>query len=65
VGVRDFLAIAANQRVVIDLLMIGLFAGFYIVPLYALVQTAPRPTTAPASSPATTSSTPSSWWCPH
>lgn len=43
VGVKDFLAIAANQRVVFDLLMIGLFAGFYIVPLYALVQTRTEP----------------------
>ncbi len=43
VGIGDFLSIAANQRVVMDLLMIGLFAGFYIVPLYALVQTRTPP----------------------
>lgn len=38
-GVSDFLANPLNRRVVYDLLLIGLFAGFYIVPLYALVQT--------------------------
>lgn len=39
VGVSDFLLSANNRHVVIDLLFIGLFAGFYIVPLYAFVQT--------------------------
>ncbi len=33
-----FLGHAANWRIVLDLLMIGGFGGFYIVPLYALVQ---------------------------
>jgi MFS family permease len=33
-----FLAVGANWRIVIDLVMIGIFSGFYIVPLYALVQ---------------------------
>ncbi|MCK7501908.1 MAG: hypothetical protein MZW92_76985 [Comamonadaceae bacterium] len=45
-----------------DLLMIGVFGGFFIVPLYAL---GPEPLrsrrTARASSPATTSSTRCSW----
>lgn len=35
----EFLQIAANHRVLWDLGLIGLFAGFYIVPLYALIQT--------------------------
>lgn len=43
VGVGEFLASADNRRVTLDLLMIGLFAGFYIVPLYALVQTRSEP----------------------
>lgn len=33
-----FLAAPGNLRVAIDLALIGLFAGFYIVPLFALVQ---------------------------
>ncbi|NIP17462.1 MAG: glycerol acyltransferase, partial [Xanthomonadales bacterium] len=33
-----FLSQGANWRIVLDLLMIGIFGGFYIVPLYALVQ---------------------------
>lgn len=33
-----FLASSANWHVCADLLLIGLFAGFYIVPLFALVQ---------------------------
>jgi len=34
----DFLASGQNWRIIIDLLLIGTFGGFYIVPLYALVQ---------------------------
>ncbi len=37
-SVTGFLGQAANWRIVLDLLMIGVFGGFYIVPLYALVQ---------------------------
>ncbi len=39
-----FFAIASNWRIVFDLVMIGIFSGFFIVPLYALVQqnTAPE-----------------------
>ncbi|MCE5233319.1 MAG: MFS transporter [Xanthomonadaceae bacterium] len=33
-----FLAAPGNLRVALDLTLIGLFAGFYIVPLFALVQ---------------------------
>lgn len=36
--VSAFLGEASNWRIVLDLLMIGGFGGFYIVPLYALVQ---------------------------
>ncbi len=45
--------------------MIGVFAGFFIVPLFALVQTAPSAASFRASSPATTSSTPCSWSPPR
>jgi 1-acyl-sn-glycerol-3-phosphate acyltransferase len=38
VGALDFLAHGANWRISADLLLIGMFGGFYIVPLYALVQ---------------------------
>jgi 1-acyl-sn-glycerol-3-phosphate acyltransferase len=34
----QFLSSGANWRIIVDLLMIGVFGGFYIVPLYALVQ---------------------------
>jgi 1-acyl-sn-glycerol-3-phosphate acyltransferase len=34
----SFLTDAGNWRIIVDLLMIGVFGGFYIVPLYALVQ---------------------------
>ncbi len=34
-----FMQIAASHRVLWDLFLIGMFGGFYIVPLYALIQT--------------------------
>jgi len=37
-GVGAFLSHPAHWRVTADLLLIGLFGGFYIVPLYALIQ---------------------------
>lgn len=37
-SLSSFFAVAANWRIVFDLVMIGIFSGFYIVPLYALVQ---------------------------
>jgi 1-acyl-sn-glycerol-3-phosphate acyltransferase len=36
--VMEFLAQAGSFRIMFDLLMIGIFGGFYIVPLYAIVQ---------------------------
>jgi len=39
----EFLSSASNWRIVIDLLLIGTFGGFYIVPLYALVQARSAP----------------------
>ncbi len=40
---REFLAAPGNIRVAVDLALIGLFGGFYIVPLFALIQQrAPR-----------------------
>jgi 1-acyl-sn-glycerol-3-phosphate acyltransferase len=38
VSALDFLSNGANWRISVDLLLIGIFGGFYIVPLYALVQ---------------------------
>ena len=38
VSAIEFLSAGANWRIVADLLLIGVFGGFYIVPLYALVQ---------------------------
>ena len=38
-GAIDFLRVPGHWRIVADLALIGVFGGFYIVPLYALVQT--------------------------
>jgi len=38
VGIRAFLAQPVHLRVVADLMLIGMFGGFYIVPLYAMIQ---------------------------
>lgn len=38
-GVEEFLKDSRHWRLLADLAGIGLFAGFYIVPLYALIQT--------------------------
>jgi len=38
-----FLADGSNWRIVADLMLIGVFGGFYIVPLYALVQSRSAP----------------------
>lgn len=39
----SFFAAAANWRIMFDLVMIGIFSGFFIVPLYALVQQRTEP----------------------
>lgn len=39
----SFFALGANWRIVFDLVMIGIFSGFFIVPLYALVQARTEP----------------------
>jgi 1-acyl-sn-glycerol-3-phosphate acyltransferase len=43
VGAWQFLAEPGAWRVALDLFLIGLFGGFYIVPLYALIQTRCEP----------------------
>ncbi len=40
----SFVGLPGNLRVIIDFFGLGLFSGFYIVPLYALVQTRSEPT---------------------
>ena len=42
-GMREFLGAPAHWRVTFDLLMIGVFGGFYIVPLYSLIQARSAP----------------------
>jgi len=42
-GIAAFLAQPRHLRVVADLMLIGLFGGFYIVPLYALIQERSEP----------------------
>lgn len=44
-GVWAFLADSDHWRILLDLALIGLFGGFYIVPLYALIQQRARPET--------------------
>ena len=38
VGAAEFLAQLQHWRILLDLALIGVFGGFYIVPLYALIQ---------------------------
>lgn len=42
-SVLGFLAATGSFRLCFDVLMIGVFGGFYIVPLYALIQQTSRP----------------------
>ena len=42
-GAAEFIRNGANLRVMTDLLLIGVFGGFYIVPLYALIQLRSHP----------------------
>ncbi len=37
-GVDGFLRVGAHWRICADLVLLGMFGGFYIVPLYALIQ---------------------------
>jgi 1-acyl-sn-glycerol-3-phosphate acyltransferase len=37
-GIDGFIGVPAHWRVVVDLVLLGMFGGFYIVPLYALIQ---------------------------
>jgi 1-acyl-sn-glycerol-3-phosphate acyltransferase len=43
IGAWQFLAQPGSWRIAADLLLIGMFGGFYIVPLYALVQSRCEP----------------------
>jgi hypothetical protein len=43
VTIGAFLADGSNWRIIADLMLIGVFGGFYIVPLYALVQSRSAP----------------------
>ena len=38
VGFHAFLTNSANWRIIADIILIGVFTGFYVVPLFALVQ---------------------------
>ena len=42
-GLGAFLSKPAHWRVTFDLVMIGMFGGFYIVPLYSLIQARSAP----------------------
>ncbi|HUN53744.1 MAG TPA: MFS transporter [Smithella sp.] len=42
-NLREFLGILGSHRVLMDLLMIGVFGGLYIVPLYSMIQVRTRP----------------------
>ncbi|MCB1765808.1 MAG: MFS transporter [Candidatus Competibacteraceae bacterium] len=43
IGAQEFLRSASSWRVLLDILLMGTFGGFYIVPLYALVQQRSEP----------------------
>ncbi len=43
VGIREFVSVAGHWRILADLTLIGVFGGFYIVPLYALIQSRSEP----------------------
>jgi hypothetical protein len=42
-GVDAFLAAGANWRVAADIVLLGVFGGFYTVPLYAMIQSRAQP----------------------
>jgi len=42
-GIEHFLSNPAHWRIVADLVLLGMFGGFYIVPLYALIQERSEP----------------------
>lgn len=42
-GLSAYLAIPGSMRVLMDLMMIGIFGGLYIVPLYSMIQIRTRP----------------------
>ncbi|HEX7328892.1 MAG TPA: 1-acyl-sn-glycerol-3-phosphate acyltransferase, partial [Casimicrobiaceae bacterium] len=42
-GVAAFLGHSASWRVVVDIVLLGVFGGFYTVPLYTLIQTRSQP----------------------
>ncbi|MCW8922431.1 MAG: MFS transporter [Gammaproteobacteria bacterium] len=42
-GVAEFIGRPGSVRIIIDVLMIGLFGGFYIVPLFSMVQQRSQP----------------------
>jgi len=43
-GIEHFLSVQAHWRISADLVLLGMFGGFYIVPLYALIQERSEPT---------------------
>ncbi len=43
VGIAAFVGEAGHWRILADLMLIGVFGGFYIVPLYALIQSRSEP----------------------
>ncbi len=42
-GIEHFISIGAHWRIIADLVLLGMFGGFYIVPLYALIQERSEP----------------------
>ena len=42
-GIAAFVAAAGSWRVAIDIVLLGVFGGFYTVPLYALIQARSQP----------------------
>lgn len=42
-SIADYLKAGGSWRILVDILLIGVFGGFYIVPLYALIQKTAEP----------------------
>jgi hypothetical protein len=42
-GIEHFVSVHAHWRIAADLVLLGMFGGFYIVPLYALIQERSEP----------------------
>lgn len=43
IGVAEFIQVGSHWRIILDVVMMGMFGGFFIVPLYAMIQQRSEP----------------------